>query len=63
MGNSLIAVQDAEGNKTLFIDGAVYTRNRAFRLFLSSKAGKEWVLQPTGPLSITATPSMTAVAS
>jgi hypothetical protein len=40
--------QDAEGGRALFIDGGVYTRNRAFRLFLSSKAGKDAVLQPTG---------------
>ena len=42
------AVQDGEGGRTLFIDCAVYSRNRAFRLFLSSKAGKTAVLQPTG---------------
>ncbi|PNH00184.1 hypothetical protein TSOC_014010, partial [Tetrabaena socialis] len=32
---------------TLFIDPAVYTRNRAFRLYLSSKAGKSAVLRAT----------------
>lgn len=31
----------------LFLDGAVYTRNRCFRLVLSSKAGKESFLLPT----------------
>lgn len=31
----------------MFIDRSVYTRNRSFRLFLSSKAGKEAVLMPT----------------
>ena len=41
-------LQDAEGGQTLFVDGGVYTRNRAFRLFLSSKAGKDALLQPTG---------------
>ncbi len=41
-------MQDAEGGRTLFVDGGVYTRNRAFRLFMSSKAGKDAVLQPTG---------------
>jgi DNA-directed primase/polymerase protein len=34
--------------ETLVIDGGVYTRNRAFRLYMSSKAGKEAVLQSTG---------------
>ena len=42
------AGQDEEGGRTLFIDCSVYSRNRAFRLFLSSKAGKTAVLQPTG---------------
>ncbi|XP_011046040.1 PREDICTED: DNA-directed primase/polymerase protein [Populus euphratica] len=32
----------------LFIDAAVYSRNRCFRLALSSKAGKNSVLLPTG---------------
>lgn len=36
------------GEEALFVDPAVYTRNRAFRLYLSSKAGKQveavWVL-------------------
>ncbi|XP_010261356.1 PREDICTED: DNA-directed primase/polymerase protein isoform X3 [Nelumbo nucifera] len=32
----------------LFVDTAVYSRNRCFRLFLSSKAGKNSVLLPTG---------------
>lgn len=32
----------------LFVDNAVYTRNRCFRLALSSKAGKTSVLRPTG---------------
>lgn len=46
-----LCTQDAEGGQALFIDGGVYTRNRAFRLFLSSKAGKDAVLQPTGEQS------------
>ena len=41
-------MQDAEGNKTLFVDCGVYTRNRAFRLPFSSKAGRDAVLLPTG---------------
>ncbi|XP_074304718.1 uncharacterized protein LOC141639517 [Silene latifolia] len=32
----------------LFVDSAVYSRNRCFRLALSSKAGKTSVLLPTG---------------
>lgn len=40
--------QDASGAKTLFVDTGVYTRNRAFRLYLSSKAGKDALLLPTG---------------
>lgn len=32
----------------LFVDNAVYSRNRCFRLALSSKAGKTSVLLPTG---------------
>ena len=35
----------------MFVDRAVYSRNRAFRLYLSSKAGKEAMLQCTGALS------------
>ena len=41
-------VQDAGGAKTSFADLGVYTRNRAFRLFLSSKACKQTILIPTG---------------
>ncbi|KAF5838046.1 hypothetical protein DUNSADRAFT_3480 [Dunaliella salina] len=37
----------AEQQRTLFIDTGVYTRNRAFRLCWSSKAGKEHKLKPT----------------
>ena len=40
--------QDDSGKKACFIDRGVYTKNRAFRLMLSSKAGKETTLQPTG---------------
>ncbi|XP_047332072.1 DNA-directed primase/polymerase protein [Impatiens glandulifera] len=32
----------------LFVDTAVYTRNRCFRLHLSSKAGKKAILLPSG---------------
>ncbi|KAJ6684082.1 hypothetical protein OIU85_007740 [Salix viminalis] len=37
----------AEPPSQLFIDAAVYSRNRCFRLALSSKAGKNSVLLPT----------------
>ncbi|OMO86979.1 DNA primase, UL52/UL70 type, Herpesviridae [Corchorus capsularis] len=38
----------AELPRQLFVDTAVYTRNRCFRLALSSKAGKTSLLLPTG---------------
>ncbi|KAK2653993.1 hypothetical protein Ddye_013849 [Dipteronia dyeriana] len=38
----------SESLSQLFVDTAVYTRNRCFRLALSSKAGKKSVLLPTG---------------
>ncbi|KAI3762496.1 hypothetical protein L1987_52926 [Smallanthus sonchifolius] len=38
----------ADGPCHLFVDTAVYSRNRCFRLHLSSKAGKSSVLLPTG---------------
>jgi hypothetical protein len=37
-----------ESSSQLLVDTAVYTRNRCFRLALSSKAGKKSVLFPTG---------------
>ncbi|GAV76314.1 Herpes_UL52 domain-containing protein [Cephalotus follicularis] len=37
-----------ESPSQLFVDTAVYSRNRCFRLALSSKAGKKSVLLPTG---------------
>ena len=36
-----------EEDRVCFIDTGVYTRNRAFRLYLSSKAGKTAILLPT----------------
>ncbi|EFN56160.1 hypothetical protein CHLNCDRAFT_51806 [Chlorella variabilis] len=44
----LLIVKKKGGEEALFVDPAVYTRNRAFRLYLSSKAGKQAVLQNTG---------------
>ncbi|KAL4448454.1 hypothetical protein ABPG75_005673 [Micractinium tetrahymenae] len=44
---ALLIVKKGE-EEALFIDHAVYSRNRAFRLFLSSKKGKQAVLQNTG---------------
>lgn len=38
----------ADSAGQLFVDTAVYSRNRCFRLALSSKAGKSSVLLPTG---------------
>ena len=53
--------QGTDGATTSFIDRGVYTKNRAFRLMLSSKAGKDTILQVTGhPLPFplpSATPS------
>ncbi|DBB12653.1 hypothetical protein WJX82_001501 [Trebouxia sp. C0006] len=37
-----------EGGTSAIVDTGVYTRNRAFRLYLSSKAGKSSILIPTG---------------
>jgi hypothetical protein len=44
----LTVVKDAEGQKTSFVDTAVFTKNRNFRLILSSKFGQTNVLEPTG---------------
>lgn len=49
-------MQDGDGSTTCFIDRGVYTRNRAFRLMLSSKAGKTSILKPTGT-DVSARPS------
>ncbi|XP_012090174.1 DNA-directed primase/polymerase protein isoform X2 [Jatropha curcas] len=38
----------AESTMQIFIDTAVYSRNRVFRVALSSKAGKSAILLPTG---------------
>ncbi len=43
-----LILQNAEGKKVPFVDTGVYTRNRAFRLVMSSKAGKSAKLQNTG---------------
>lgn len=40
----------AGGTSACFVDCSVYSRNRAFRLYLSSKAGKAAVLHPSGAL-------------
>ncbi|KAI8109763.1 hypothetical protein M9434_001042 [Picochlorum sp. BPE23] len=45
---SMMFVRNTHGQETTCIDTGVYSRNRAFRLFLSSKAGKNISLQPTG---------------
>ncbi|KAL3150700.1 hypothetical protein ABBQ32_000488 [Trebouxia sp. C0010 RCD-2024] len=52
-GVSSLQVAKEEGT-TSIVDTAVYTRNRAFRLYLSSKAGKESILTSTGRFPIKA---------
>ncbi|XP_064005047.1 DNA-directed primase/polymerase protein [Pogoniulus pusillus] len=42
---SFLVVNDKEGNKQLFVDLGVYTRNRNFRMYKSSKAGKNVILK------------------
>ncbi|KAM6313495.1 DNA-directed primase/polymerase protein [Aegotheles albertisi] len=42
---SFLIVNDKEGDKQLFVDLAVYTRNRNFRMYKSSKAGKNVILK------------------
>lgn len=44
----LFVLKDSAVQCYLFVDTAVYSRNRCFRLALSSKAGKNSVLLPTG---------------
>ncbi|KAJ4955758.1 hypothetical protein NE237_012541 [Protea cynaroides] len=43
-----ISKDSSTADVQLFVDSAVYTRNRCFRLALSSKAGKNSVLLPSG---------------
>lgn len=43
----MMFVKNKHGQETTFIDTGVYSRNRAFRLFRSSKAGKHIPLVPT----------------
>ncbi|NXL23645.1 PRIPO protein, partial [Setophaga kirtlandii] len=42
---SFLIVNDKEGNKKLFVDLGVYTKNRNFRMYKSSKAGKNVILK------------------
>ncbi|KAM7053247.1 DNA-directed primase/polymerase protein isoform 3-T6 [Acridotheres tristis] len=42
---SFLIVNNKEGNKQLFVDLGVYTKNRNFRMYKSSKAGKNVVLK------------------
>ncbi|KAF6162166.1 hypothetical protein GIB67_008295 [Kingdonia uniflora] len=46
--NKLFVSKDSSSQELLFVDTAVYSRNRCFRLPLSSKAGKKSMLLPTG---------------
>ncbi|KGL98656.1 Coiled-coil domain-containing protein 111, partial [Charadrius vociferus] len=41
---SFLIVNDKEGDKQLFVDLGVYTKNRNFRMYKSSKAGKNVIL-------------------
>ena len=40
-----ISFADSDGRRKIFVDGAVYTKNRNFRTFLSSKFGKSATLK------------------
>ncbi|KFV82202.1 Coiled-coil domain-containing protein 111, partial [Struthio camelus australis] len=42
---SFLVVNDKEGGKQLFVDLGVYTKNRNFRVYKSSKAGKNVILK------------------
>ncbi|XP_062431728.1 DNA-directed primase/polymerase protein isoform X2 [Rhea pennata] len=42
---SFLVVNDKEGRKQLFVDLGVYTKNRNFRIYKSSKAGKNAILK------------------
>ncbi|NXG17576.1 PRIPO protein, partial [Grallaria varia] len=42
---SFLIVNGKEGNKQLFVDLGVYTKNRNFRMYKSSKAGKNVILK------------------
>ncbi|NXM70483.1 PRIPO protein, partial [Serilophus lunatus] len=42
---SFLIVNDKEGNKQLFVDLGVYTKNRNFRMYKSSKAGRNVILK------------------
>ncbi|NXA41284.1 PRIPO protein, partial [Eudromia elegans] len=42
---SFLVVNDKEGRKQLFVDLGVYTKNRNFRMYKSSKAGKNVILK------------------
>ncbi|NWW92423.1 PRIPO protein, partial [Rhynochetos jubatus] len=42
---SFLVVNDKDGDKQLFVDLGVYTKNRNFRMYKSSKAGKNVILK------------------
>ncbi|XP_006401781.2 DNA-directed primase/polymerase protein [Eutrema salsugineum] len=48
LGKLFVHKEANDSASLLFVDTAVYSRNRCFRLALSSKAGKTSVLLPTG---------------
>ncbi|KAI9360816.1 hypothetical protein DFJ73DRAFT_59732 [Zopfochytrium polystomum] len=47
LSNLFVATDREQSEKTLFIDTGVYTRNRNFRMFLSTKIGKSSFLVPS----------------
>ena len=46
MGSALVVAKKGGAGTSCFIDLGVYTRNRAFRTYLSSKRGRDAVLHP-----------------
>lgn len=60
-GTSLL-VQTKDGRQTYFVDTAVYTKNRLFRMVYNCKAGKTSNLMPTGRFAMTRSPKLTPAA-
>lgn len=45
----LMVVMDERGTRKIFVDESVYSKNRTFRIYMSSKYGKHETLQPASP--------------
>ena len=60
-GTSLL-VQTKDGRQTYFVDTAVYTKNRLFRMVYNCKAGKTSNLMPTGRFAMARSPRLTPAA-